>query len=154
VQTVIQTVEQPVSQPCPEGVTCTQTTTIEETPVAPVAPVVQVASCGVAGCDLFDLIKRIQSSADDLRKNFKGSIRDCCLGCEADTAYESVREFERATDRLWKDYRRHCDSCDVAGEVQEVLRLAECISAYIDPCSLNQDAVSSWGELRGDLTAL
>ncbi len=151
VQTVIQTVEQPAPQPCPQTVQCTQTTTIEEVPAAPVA---QTTSCGVACEDLCDLTKRIEKSADHLRKDFKRAVKDGCLACEAETAYESVKEFERATDRLKKDFRRDCNSCDISGQVQEVLRLAECISAYIDPCSLDPETVSDWGELRNDLTAL
>ena len=42
--------------------------------------------------------------------------------------YESVKEFERATDRLKKHYKHDCEKCDVTGDVQEVLALAQLIT--------------------------
>jgi hypothetical protein len=71
-----------------------------------------------------------------------------------DSYYESVKEFERATDRLKKYYRRDCDACDIQGEVQEVLALANCISAYMDPCNLCPEVTESWTELQADLQQL
>jgi hypothetical protein len=65
-----------------------------------------------------------------------------------------VKAFEKATDRLKKKYRDDCDSCDVAADVQEVLSLANCISAYMDPCSLCPEVISEWSELQADLASL
>src|SRR5262249_55344672 len=102
--------------------------------------------------DLCVLVKDIESNADRVRKYFRRSVR--CLDCVDDSYYESVKEFERATDRLKKYYRRDCDSCDIQGEVQEVLSLANCISAYMDPCSLCPEVTEAWTELQADLQQL
>jgi len=131
---VVQTVEEVVQQPtaCVQPTTCAQTT----------------ACCA----DMCELVKDIEKNGDRLRKYFKRSTR--CLDCVDDSYYESVKEFERATDRLKKYYRRDCDKCDVTQEVQEVLSLANCISAYMDPCSLCPEATEAWSALQCDLQTL
>lgn len=141
------TVQQPVEQ------NCTVKQVVEEFVVQqPVAPQ-PVAPQTMACADLCDLIKSIESEADDLRKYFRRSAR--CLDCVDGSYYESVREFERATDRLKRNYRRSdCEACDVAGDVQEVLALAKCISAYMDPCSLCPEATEAWTGLQADLCQL
>jgi hypothetical protein len=150
----VQTVQQPVAQPVviqqTVEQTCTQPTvtqTVQDYIVQPVATAAP-ASC----VDLCELVRDIEKTADHLRHEFKHSVR--CLECADDSYYESVKEFERATDRLKKNFRRNCDSCDVAGDVQEVLALANCISAYMDPCSHCPDVISEWTELQGELQAL
>jgi hypothetical protein len=99
-----------------------------------------------------ELVRAIESDADDLRKYFRRSAR--CLDCVDDSYYESVKEFERATDRLKKEYKRDCNNCDVTQEVQEVLSLANCISRYMDPCSLCPEATEAWNALTCDLQTL
>src|SRR5262245_22507581 len=136
VQETIQVV-QPVAQPCPQPVAFPQT-------VAFGAPAAFV------GGDPYELVKDIERNADDLRKYFRRSLR--CLDCVSDDYYDSVREFERATDRLRRDVRH--EDCDVAASANEVLRLAECISAYMDPCSLCPEVTEAWTCLQGQLQAL
>src|SRR5215475_11910054 len=104
----------------------------------------------VAFGDPYELARDIERNADDLRKYFRRSLR--CLDCVSDDYYDSVREFERATDRLRRDVRR--EDCDVAASANEVLRLAECISAYMDPCSLCPEVTEAWTCLQGELCAL
>jgi hypothetical protein len=155
-QTVEQTVQQPVQQP-----TCTQPVVIqvvEETVAQPVAQpvaVAQPAACAqtMACVDLCDLVRSIEKHADHLRSEFKDSVR--CLECADDSYYDSVKEFERATDRLKRNYRRSdCDACEITADVQEVLALANCISAYMDPCSHCPEVISEWSELQADLQQL
>src|SRR5262245_1295206 len=156
VQEVLQPVAvQPVAQPCPAP--CPQ-------PVACPAPCPQgvgfpqpvafgatyAPGANVASGDPYELAKDIERNADDLRKYFRRSLR--CLDCVSDDYYDSVREFERATDRLRHDVKH--EDCDVAAQVNEVLRLAECISAYMDPCSLCPEVTEAWTCLQGELQAL
>src|SRR5262245_5064304 len=156
----VQTVTQPVAQPVVIQQTVEQTCsqpvvvqTVEEVVAQPTTCVQPVACAQTTACvDLCELVRDIEKSADHLRHDFKRSTK--CLDCVDDSYYESVKEFERATDRLKKHYRHDCDSCDVAGDVQEVLSLANCISAYMDPCSLCPEALESWTELQGELQAL
>lgn len=106
------------------------------------------------GPDMKDLVKRIEKGADHFRKDFNDSLSSDCLSCvsfDADSYKDQVKAFEKATDRLRKDYG---DECDISGQVNEVLRLAECISAYIDPCTLCPEAVAEWNSLRADLDTL
>jgi hypothetical protein len=147
VQTVEQTCQQPVTVQTVQQ-TCTVTQTVEEVPVAQPTACVQAPTC----VDLCDLVKSIEKQADHLRKDFKDSLE--CLDCVDDSYYDSVKAFEKATDRLKRHYRHDCDSCDVAADVQEVLSLANCISAYMDPCSLCPEAISAWSELQADLQQL
>ncbi len=147
-----QTVEQTVPQTAPQ--TCQQPVviqTVEEFVAQPVAQPVAVPQT-TACADLCDLVKSIEKHADHLRSEFKDSVK--CLDCVDDSYYDSVKEFERATDRLKKHYRDDCDSCDIAGDVQEVLALANCISAYMDPCSHCPEVISEWTELQADLQQL
>src|SRR6266511_567222 len=137
----VQTV-QPVAQP----VVIQQPTACVQQPTACAA---QTTACCT---DLCVLVKDIEKNGDRLRKYFKRSTR--CLDCVDDSYYESVKEFERATDRLKKHYRHDCDSCDIQGDVQEVLSLANCISAYMDPCSLCPETTEAWTELQADLQQL
>src|SRR5262245_15348798 len=146
-------VQQPVAQPVVvqqtvEGQNCTVQQTVEEFVVQqPVAQ--QTLACA----DLCELVRSIEDYADDLRKYFRRSVR--CLDCVDDSFYDSVKEFERATDRLKRHYRHSdCEACEVAGEVQEVLALANCISAYMDPCSLCPEATEAWTGLQADLSQL
>src|SRR6266508_4553605 len=134
----VQTV-QPVAQPV----------VIQQTVQQPTACAAQTTACCT---DLCVLVKDIEKNGDRLRKYFKRSTR--CLDCVDDSYYESVKEFERATDRLKKHYRHDCDSCDIQGDVQEVLSLANCISAYMDPCSLCPETTEAWTELQADLQQL
>jgi len=152
-------IQQPVEQTVPQAVpqTCTQPVvvqTVEEIPVQqPTACVQQPTACAGTSCvDLCDLVKSIEKHADHLRSEFKDSVK--CLECADDSYYDSVKEFERATDRLKKHYRHDCDSCEIAGDVQEVLALANCISAYMDPCSHCPEVISEWTELQADLQQL
>jgi hypothetical protein len=154
VQTV-QPVQQPVVIQQPVEQNCTVKQVVEEFVQQPTAVVQQPTVCaqGTSCCtDLCVLVKDIESNADRVRKYFRRSLR--CLECADDSYYESVKEFERATDRLKKEYRRDCNSCDIQGEVQEVLSLANCISAYMDPCSLCPEATEAWTELQADLQQL
>src|SRR5215470_5251897 len=155
VQTV-QPVQQPVVIQQPVEQNCTVKQVVEEyVAPQPTACVQQPVACaqGATCCtDLCVLVKDIENNADDLRKYFRRSAR--CLECVDDSYYESVKEFERATDRLKKEYRRDCNSCDIQGEVQEVLSLANCISAYMDPCSLCPEVIESWTALQADLQQL
>jgi hypothetical protein len=146
-------IQQTVEQTCPQPVILKQV--VEEFGQQPTAVVQQPVACaqGAACCaDLCVLLKDIERDADRVRKYFRRSAR--CLECIDDSYYESVREFERATDRLWKEFRRDCNSCDIQGEVQEVLSLANCISRYMDPCSLCPEVTESWTELQADLQQL
>jgi hypothetical protein len=149
-QTVEQTVVQPVVQQ-PVEQTCTQPTVIQTVQDFVVQP--QVAQQPVACADLCELVRSVERNADDLRKYFRRSLR--CLECADEAYYDSVKEFERATDRLKRNYRRSgCEACDVAGDVQEVLALANCISQYMDPCSLCPEATEAWTDLQCDLQTL
>jgi hypothetical protein len=153
VQTVVQQpAQQPVVVQQPVEQTCTQPTvvqTVQDFVVQQQQPQVQTTSCA----DLCELIKSVEDNADDLRKYFRRSLR--CLECADEAYYDSVKEFERATDRLKRHYRHSdCNSCDVSGEVQEVLALANCISAYMDPCSLCPEATEAWTGLQADLCQL
>src|SRR5262249_33674060 len=152
---------QPVAQPVviqqTEEQTCPQPTVIKQTVEDfVVQPVAQPQTCTqqttVCCADMCELVRSIESNADDLRKYFRRSAR--CLDCIDDSYYESVKEFERATDRLKKEYKRDCEKCDITQEVQEVLSLANCISAYMDPCSLCPEAISAWSDLTCDLQTL
>ena len=147
-------VQQPVEQTCPQP---TIIQTVEEFVEQPVAqPVAQPMACAqpaATSCvDLCELVRSIEKHADHLRSEFKDSVK--CLDCVDDSYYDSVKEFERATDRLKKRYRDDCDSCEIAGDVQEVLALANCISAYMDPCSHCPEVISEWSELQADLQQL
>jgi hypothetical protein len=146
--------QQPVTQPVvvqqTVEQTCTQPQVIQTVQDFVVQP--QVVQQPVACADLCELVKAIEDDADDLRKYFRRSLR--CLECADEAYYDSVKEFERATDRLKRHYRHSCDQCDVAGEVQEVLALANCISQYMDPCSLCPEATEAWTDLQADLQAL
>jgi hypothetical protein len=144
---------QPVGQPVIVQETveqnCTVKQTVQDFIVQQQQPQVQTTSCA----DLCELIRSVEDNADDLRKYFRRSLR--CLECADEAYYDSVREFERATDRLKRHYRHSdCNSCDVSGEVQEVLALANCISAYMDPCSLCPEATEAWTGLQADLCQL
>src|SRR5215475_9895239 len=82
-----------------------------------VQPQAQPTTCCAEMCEL---TRSIESNADDLRKYFRRSARN--LDCIDDSFYDNVREFERATDRLKREFRRQgCNHCDVTQEVQEVL---------------------------------
>jgi len=147
-------IQQTVEQTCPQP---TVIQTVEEFVQQPVAqPVAQPVPCAAqttACCaDLCDLVRSIEKHADHLRSEFKDSVK--CLDCVDDSYYDSVKEFERATDRLKKHYREDCDSCEITGDVQEVLALANCISAYMDPCSHCPEVISEWTELQADLQQL
>ena len=147
-------IQQTVEQTCPQP---TVIQTVEEFVQQPVAqPVAQPVPCAAqttACCaDLCDLVRSIEKHADHLRSEFKDSVK--CLECADDSYYDSVKEFERATDRLKKHYRHDCDACDIQGDVQEVLSLANCISAYMDPCSLCPETTEAWTELQADLQQL
>ncbi len=108
-------------------------------------------SCTAASADMEDLVKRIEKGADKFEDYFKDSLKCIGDGCDFDTYKGNVDAFEEATDRLRKDYD---DDCNVGMYAQEVLRLAECVSAYIDPCSLCPEAVNEWNELRANLESL
>lgn len=154
VQTV-QPVQQPVVIQQPVEQNCTVKQVVEEfVEQQPTACVQQPVACaqGASCVDLCDLVKDIEKNGDRLRKYFKRSTK--CLDCVDDSYYESVKEFERATDRLKKEFRRDCNSCDIQGEVQEVLALANCISRYMDPCNLCPEVTESWTELQADLQQL
>lgn len=142
-------IQQTVEQTCPQQPTVIQTVQdfVVQQPQAP------AAAPTIACADLCELIKDIERTADHLRSEFKDSVR--CLDCADDSYYDSVKEFERATDRLKKNYRRSdCNACDIAGDVQEVLALANCISAYMDPCSHCPEVIEEWTALQGDLQQL
>jgi hypothetical protein len=153
VQTV-QPVQQPVVIQQPVEQNCTVKQVVEEYIEQPTAVVQQPVACtqGTSCVDLCDLLKDIERNGDDIRKYFRRSVR--CLDCVDDSYYESVKEFERATDRLWKEFRRDCNSCEIQGEVQEVLSLANCISRYMDPCNLCPEVTEAWTALQGDLQQL
>ena len=142
-QIPVQPVAQPCPAPCPQGVTYAQ-------PAAYPQPVAFGAPFAYAGGASYDLVKDIERNADDLRKYF-GRSRDC-LACDIDDFYEGVKEFERATDQLRSDFKH--EDCDVSAQVNEVLRLAECISSYMDPCSLCPEVTEAWNCLRADLQTL
>ena len=147
----VQPVAQPVVVQQTVEQTCTQPTvvqTVQDFVVQQPQACAQTTAC----VDLCELVRDIEKSADHLRHEFKHSVK--CLECADDSYYESVKEFERATDRLKHHYRHDCNSCDVAGDVQEVLALANCISAYMDPCSHCPEVISEWTELQGELQAL
>ena len=152
VQTVEQTCPQPVVQTVEQ--TCTQPVVVQTVEEFVAQPVAQPVACvqAPACVDLCDLVKSIEKHADHLRKDFKDSLE--CLDCVDDNYYDSVKAFEKATDRLKKHYRHDCDSCDIAADVQEVLSLANCISAYMDPCSLCPEAIEEWTGLQADLQLL
>ncbi|HEY8460313.1 MAG TPA: hypothetical protein VIM99_08035 [Blastocatellia bacterium] len=149
-QTVEQTVTQQTVVQQPVEQTCTQPTVVQHVQDFVVQPATTAAP--VACADLCELVKDIEKAADHLRSEFKDSIE--CLECADESYYDSVKEFERATDRLKKHYRHSCDSCDVVGDVQEVLALANCISAYMDPCSHCPEVIEEWTELQADLQQL
>jgi hypothetical protein len=150
-QTVQQTVQQPVTVQQTVEQTCTQPQVIQTVQDFVVQP--QVTQQPIACADLCELVKSVEDNADDLRKYFRRSLR--CLECADEAFYDSVKEFERATDRLKRHYRHSgCEQCDVAGEVQEVLSLANCISRYMDPCSLCPEATEAWTALQCDLQTL
>src|SRR5262245_40078219 len=154
VQTV-QTVQQPVVIQQPVEQNCTVKQVVEEFVQQPTAVVQQPVACaqGATCCtDLCELLKDIERDGDRIRKYFRRSVR--CLDCVDDSYYESVKEFERATDRLWKEFKHDCNSCDIQGEVQEVLALANCISRYMDPCNLCPEVTEAWTALQGDLQQL
>jgi hypothetical protein len=151
-------IQQTVEQTCTQPVILSQT--VEDVPVQqptacvqqPVAYAQPTACAGPACVDLCELVKDIEKTADHLRHEFKDSVK--CLDCVDDSYYESVKEFERATDRLKKHYRHDCDACEIQGDVQEVLALANCISAYMDPCSHCPDVIAEWTELQAQLQQL
>jgi hypothetical protein len=99
----------------------------------------------------YDLAKRIEKHADHLRRYFKDSLRciDCCVD---ESYYDSVKAFEKATDRLRHDAKDN--DCPTCAQAQEVLQIASCISAYMDPCALCPEAIEEWAELQCDLQAL
>ncbi|MCG3159572.1 MAG: hypothetical protein JMDDDDMK_00566 [Acidobacteria bacterium] len=141
------------AQPVCAQPVCTQPVCAQPVCAQPACP--QLTTC-VSGCpdpcmDNCALVKRIEKSADKFKKYFDRSLKHSCLGCEKDEYMDNVKAFEKATDRLKKDYGKECDT---SGQVQEVLRLAECISAYIDPCTLCPEAVAEWSSLRSDLESL
>src|SRR5215475_9986955 len=132
--------------------TCTQpqvVQTVQDFIIQPQTCAQQTTTCCA---DMCELVRSIESNADDLRKYFRRSVRN--LDCVDDSFYDNVREFERATDRLKREYRRDCNNCDITQEVQEVLSLANCISAYMDPCSLCPEAIEAWQALQCDLQTL
>jgi hypothetical protein len=135
---------------CPQPVVaqpvCAQPVVVQQ-----VACCEQPVCCGDPCVDNCELIKRIEKNADRLRSNFKKSLK-CIDDCQVEGWNEGVRNFERATDRLWKDQRK--GSCDLNGSVQEVLDLANCISAYMDPCRLDEKASEAWSCLQTDLQTL
>jgi hypothetical protein len=151
-----QSVQQPVVTQQPVGQTCTQPTviqTVQDFVVQPQPqPVVAAAPTTSSCADMCELVRAVERDADDLRKYFRRSVR--CLECADDAYYDSVKEFERATDRLKRHYKHNCDQCDVTGDVQEVLALANCISKYMDPCSLCPEATEAWTALQCDLQTL
>jgi hypothetical protein len=155
--------QQPVAQQVMQTGGCAQPTSCHQVGyvaqqasacVQPTSCVVQTVAYNSYSANLEDLVKRIEKGADNFYKDFKDSLSEDCLKCvtfNADAYKDQVKEFERATDRLRKDYG---DECDVSGQVYEVLRLAGCVSAYIDPCTLCPEAVAEWNSLRADLDAL
>jgi hypothetical protein len=152
-QTVEQTVVQPVTVQQPVEQTCTQPTVIQTVQDFVVQPQPQVVQQQPVACaDLCELVRAVEKDADHLRKYFRRSLR--CLECADEAYYDSVKEFERATDRLKRHYKHNCDQCDVTGDVQEVLALANCISKYMDPCSLCPEATEAWTALQCDLQTL
>src|SRR5215471_2601865 len=150
-QTPAQTCPAPqpvVIQQTVEQQTCTQPQVVQTVQDFVVQPQTTTTCCA----DMCELTRSLRSNASDLRKYFRRSARN--LDCIDDSFYENVKEFHRATRRLRREYRRDCQHCDVTQEVQEVLNLAHCISAYMDPCSLCPEAISSWQELQCDLQTL
>lgn len=143
---------QPVcAQPVCAQPVCPQPTCAPACPQPTCEPVcAQPTCCGDPCVDKKALIKSIEHNADKLRDHFKKSLK-CVDDCESDQYKEAVRNFERATDRLEHDFK---DCCDVNGQVQEVLDLANCISAYMDPCRLDEKANEAWTCLRSDLETL
>src|SRR5215470_559765 len=141
-QQVIDQVVQPCPAPCQQP--CQPVSFIQAQGFA------QTVAFGGNFGDARDLAREIERNADDLKKYFRRSLR--CLDCVSDEYYDNVKEFESATDRLRRDARRN--DCDLGASVNEVLRLAECISAYMDPCSLCPEAIEAWNCLRGDLQTL
>ncbi|MBO0857638.1 MAG: hypothetical protein J2P21_04125 [Chloracidobacterium sp.] len=128
--------------------TCTQPQVVQTVQDFVVQPQTTTTCCA----DMCELTRSLRSNAGDLRKYFRRSARN--LDCIDDSFYDNVREFDRATRRLRREYRRDCQHCDVTQEVQEVLNLAHCISAYMDPCSLCPEAIEAWQSLQCDLQTL
>ena len=153
-QPVVQPIAPICPAPCPQTVACPAP--CPQPCPAPVSYIqaqgyVQTVAYGATSAgDARDLAKDIERNADDLKKYFRRSLR--CLDCVSDDYYDNVKAFESATDRLRRDARR--EDCDLPATVNEVLRLAECISAYMDPCSLCPEAIEAWNCLRGDLQTL
>src|SRR5262249_32024981 len=87
-----------VIQQTVEEKTCTQQPTVIQTVQDFVVQQPQVAQTTTCCADMCELVRSIESDADDLRKYFRRSVR--CLDCVDDSFYDNVREFERATDRL------------------------------------------------------
>jgi hypothetical protein len=143
---------QPVcAQPVCAQPACPQPTCAPACPQPTCAPACAQPTCCSDPClDKKDLAKRIEKNADKLRSHFKKSLK-CIDDCEADGYKESVRNFERATDRLKHDFK---DCCDLNGQVQEVLDLANCVSALMDPCRLDAKASAAWTALHSDLETL
>src|SRR5262249_54383794 len=94
-------IQQTVEQKTVEQ-TCTQPQIIQTVQDFVVQPQTTTTCCA----DMCELTRSIESNADDLRKYFRRSARN--LDCIDDSYYESVKEFERATDRLKKEYKRDC----------------------------------------------
>jgi hypothetical protein len=150
------TVAIPAPVTCPEP--CPQPVAIPACPQPCPQPVSYIQAQGFvqtvgynAGTVDYDLAKRIERNADELRKYFRRSLRciDCCVD---DSYYDSVKAFEKATDRLRHDAKH--DDCPTCAQAQEVLQLASCISAYMDPCNLCPEVLEAWTELQCDLQAL
>jgi hypothetical protein len=140
-------IQQTVEQKTVEQ-TCTQPQVIQTVQDFVVQPQTTTTCCA----DMCELVRSLRSNSGDLRKYFRRSARN--LDCIDDSFYDNVREFDRAVRRLRREYRRDCNNCDVTQEVQEVLSLAHCISAYMDPCSLCPEAIEAWQALQCDLQTL
>ncbi len=100
-----------------------------------------------------ELIRRVETDADEFRRNLDAALdrsRYNRTGTE-DNINAYVSAFESATDQL----RARFDArTSVAADVENVLRQAANINAFMLNTRLNARTQSSWAVLRADLDAL
>jgi hypothetical protein len=99
------------------------------------------------------IIRRVETGADRFRTSMGNTLnRSVYNGTRAeDNINQFVRDFESATDQLRS---RFDGRTSVAADVENVLRQATYIDAFMTRQTLSARAESDWTTLRGDLNQL
>lgn len=100
-----------------------------------------------------NLLRRIETKADRFKRSLDTRLDRSRLDGtnREDNINEYVKQFEKATDRLRRDYRRNDRA---RGAAQEVLQRGRTIDNVMRRFRGNSNAKRQWNSLRNDLSQL